>query len=436
MTKPRAIVSIDSLPLHALLSVSLLVLFALGGCASDDPGPPLAVGFATQTIAPSATQLASKKVFMGAYGLPFVRAATGVHDAPVARAMALQSRHEGLVMIVLDAPVLSEFFIRDVSQGVAERAGLTPDRVLVGATHSHSAPDLMGLWGHVPADYRQDVVDGAIKAGVDAWQARKPALLEVGTGKAKNRNRRGWGFTDDALVVLRAKDLDGAPLGALVNFAAHPIFLDVDNLEMSRDFCGYLVDAMETQLKVPVLYFNGAQGDVSPDFGGEGKDFVAAQGYGEQMAQLALAVPMTAQVHEGLVVTEVNWEQSMENAFFQLADKAGLLKEFDLIKDGFFMKGKVSATYFRLGTALQGVSFPGEATTRVGLAIKEKMQSEQKLFLGLTRATLGYFVRADEWKTDRNGNYEESISPSEQAAETAITKLNGLISADVFTTAP
>ena len=75
-------------------------------------------------------------------------------------------------------------------------------------------------------------------------------------------------------------------------------------------------------------------------------------------------------------------------------------------------------------------------TTRAGLAIKEKMQAEQKLFLGLTRATLGYFVRADEWKTDRNDNYEETISPSEQAAETAITKLNGLISADVFTAAP
>lgn len=419
-----------------LIVVILTAALATVGCSAEEPAPPLAAGFAVQSIAADATQLASKKVYMGAYGLPFVRHATGVHDVPYARAVALQSHHEALVMIVLDAPVLSEFFIRDVSKGVAERAGLTPDRVLVGATHSHSAPDLMGLWGGVPADYRQDVVESAIKAGVDAWQARKPALLEVGTGKAKNRNRRGWGFTDDALVVLRAKDLDGAPLGALVNFAAHPIFLDVDNLEMSRDFCGYLVDAMEKELKVPVLYFNGAQGDVSPDYDGEGKDFVAAQGYGEQMAQLALAVPMTAQVHEGLVVTEVSWEQSMENAFFQLAEKAGLLKEFDLIKDGFFMKGQINATYFRLGTALQGVSFPGEATTRVGLAIKEKMQAGQKLFLGLTRATLGYFVRADEWKTDRNGNYEESISPSEQAAETAISNLNGLISADVFTAAP
>lgn len=390
------------------------------------------MGFAVQAIAPDATQLASKKVFMGAYGLPYVRHATGVHDAPYARAVAVQSYREGLVLMVLDAPVMSEFFIRDVARGVAERTGLAPERVLVGATHSHSAPDLMGLWGGVPADYRADVVARAIEAGVEAWTARKPAVLEVGTGTGPNRNRRGWGFTDDALVVLRAKDLDGAPLGALVNFAAHPIFLGVDNLDMSRDFCGYLVDAMEKELHVPVVYFNGAQGDASPDYDGAGKAFEAAQGYGEQLAQLALAVPMKAQVDDGLVVTEVRWQQSMENAYFQLADKAGLLKEFELVKDGFFLKGNVSATYFRLGTALQGVSFPGEATTRAGLAIKDAMQTEQKLFLGLTRATLGYFVRADEWKTDRNDNYEETISPSEQAAETAITNLSGLITADVF----
>ena len=52
----------------------------------------------------------------------------------------------------------------------------------------------------------------------------------------------------------------------------------------------------------------------------------------------------------------------------------------------------------------------GEASTRLGLAIKNELKAPVKLFLGLSGGSLGYFIPADEWESGRNGNYEESVS--------------------------
>ena len=45
---------------------------------------------------------------------------------------------------------------------------------------------------------------------------------------------------------------------------------------------------------------------------------------------------------------------------------------------------KLRSIYFRLGEAIQGVTFPGESLTRNGLAIKKAMKVDQRLLLGLT----------------------------------------------------
>lgn len=411
-----------------LLVALSLALFA---CAADDPGPELAVGFAISDTSPTTAQIATKKLYMGAYGPPFVRWAEGIHDAVKARAMAVESGHEGLILIALDAPVISEHFLRDVEQGVAAGTGLPSTRVAVGVTHSHSTPDLMGLWGGIPADYRKRVLERVVKAGVNAWNARVDATLEAATGKAKNRNRRGWGFTDDELTVLHARDLTGSSLGTLVNFAAHPIFFDYDNKKISRDFCGYLVDALDKQLGGTALYFNGAEGDVSPDFDG-GSAEAKAKGYGEAMAAEAVAALKGAvEVRQGLVVQRTTWELLVSNAYFSLAERGGLLSEFDVEKRAGKLVVTVGSTYFRLGTAIQGVTFPGESLTRNGLAIKKAMKTKQRLLLGLTSGSLGYFVPGDEWKSKGSG-YEETISASPEAGDQARDTIKAMIEKDAF----
>ena len=92
--------------------------------------------------------------------------------------------------------------------------------------------------------------------------------------------------------------------------------------------------------------------------------------------------------------------------------------DYDLISNGFFnFEIDTQASYFRLGSNVQGVMFPGESLTRNGLPIKVAMRAPFKFFFGLTGETLGYFVPSDEFWKGRNNNYEELVSLEDHVAD-------------------
>ncbi|PCC72426.1 hypothetical protein SAMN02745121_01603 [Nannocystis exedens] len=390
------------------------------------------IGVHTADVSPSDAHL-DQNVYMGAYGAPFTRGpAQGVHDAIFARSFAIEGEGGGVIMAIVDLPGMGNQNTRAVRQKVAELTGLDEGQVLVGTTHSHSAPDLMGLWGGVPDDYRDFINDEIAHSMAAAWDARVPATLAVATVKAPNNNRRGWGFTDDDMTILDAKDLEGNRLGTLVNFAAHPVILGEDNKEISCDYVGYSVQKIEAALGAPASLFNGTLGDATPKVpdGQYPDDFARAQAYGELLADIAIAAVETAEPVEGtLVWSHTEWEQGVDNLLFQLAAGLGIL-QFDFESMGLSQVVTTQSTYFRLGTQVQGVAFPGESLTRNGLAIKEVMKTPHKMILGNTGDALGYFIPSDEWQTGKNDNYEETVSLGKTAGDTARDKINALVTAD------
>ncbi|MCY1055365.1 hypothetical protein [Nannocystis sp. SCPEA4] len=391
------------------------------------------VGVHTSDVSPTDMHL-DQNVYMGAYGAPFTRGpAQGVHDSIFARSFAIEGSGGGLIMAIVDLPGMGNQNTRAVRQKVAELTGLEESQVLVGTTHSHSAPDLMGLWGGVPGDYRDYINEEIAQSMAAAWDARVPATLAVATVKAPNNNRRSWGFTDDDMIILDAKDLDGERIGTLVNFAAHPVILGEDNKEISCDYVGYAVAKIEAGLGAPASLFNGALGDATPKVpdGMYADDFARAQAYGELLADIAVAAVETAEpIDDGVLVwTHTEWEQGVDNLLFNLAAGLGIL-QFDFMSQGLSQVVLTQSTYFRLGTQVQGAAFPGESLTRNGLAIKEVMKTPHKMILGNTGDALGYFIPSDEWQTGKNDNYEETVSLGKTAGDTARDKINAMITAD------
>jgi hypothetical protein len=104
--------------------------------------------------------------------------------------------------------------------------------------------------------------------------------------------------------------------------------------------------------------------------------------------------------------------------------------DYDTTTVGTNMGIATQFTYFRLGTEVQAIAFPGEALTRTGLEVKGKLTSPFHVWLGLTTDTLGYFVKSDEWMTGRNGDYEESVSMAQTAGDNAIQVLSDAIGKD------
>ena len=417
------------------MRLTLLSLAALlAACSGSDDAPPPAstgwqIGVNVTDISPTEAELAGGQLYMGAYGILTARGpATGVHDPIYARTMVLKNASSTIAMTILDLPGISNRALHAIADQVLAETELTSENVFVGATHTHSAPDLQGLWGHVPDDYRQRLIDLTAQSITDAFNAVEPAELFVAKGTAPNRNRRGHMEIDSELTVLDAKTTSGRRLGTLVNFAAHPVKLGADNKLISRDFCGYTVDRAEAALGGKVLFFNGVVGDASPDGGGSG--YEGAEGFGNIVADAAIAaVAGETKVTPGIYRDQEKWQEEVTNQGFKALNDLGAL-DYDIEPVGAGLGIRTQFTYFRLGSEVQAVAFPGEALTRTGLDIKSRMTSPFRLFLGLTTDTLGYFVKGDEWMMGHNDNYEESVSLGQTAGDNAIRILSEAIEQD------
>ncbi|MBL4685309.1 MAG: neutral/alkaline non-lysosomal ceramidase N-terminal domain-containing protein [Nannocystaceae bacterium] len=406
-----------------------------GPSSSTTQGPPVRprylLGFDVAAITPSESDLTGS-IFMGSYGLPFTRPAEGVHDDLNVRSFAIQLGEDGIILAVTDLPGMGNRFTRDVRARVAAATGLPTWRVLIATTHTHAAPDFQGLWGGGPASYRDSAIDEVVASMNRAWAVRDYGDLAVATTSAPNNNRRDWDITDDELTLLVATDAVGDPLGILTVFAAHPTVLGADNNEISRDWCGYAVDALEAELGVPALLFNGILGDASPAVppGDYADDFERAQAYGELIAGIAIdAVADVEPVEPAMVADHREWTIVVYNALFDLASTAGIIDyDFEMVNGNKAVE--TLSTYVRLGHQLQIVSFPGEPVTRNGLDIKDAMVTPHRMVLGQTGDALGYFIPSDEWMTGHNDNYEESISVGSGAGDTARDVLVAMIALD------
>ncbi len=392
------------------------------------------LGVHLQDVSPSEAHL-DANVYMGAYGAPFTRgAAQGVHDEIYARSLAIEGNGGGVVLSIVDLPGMGNRITRSIRTKVAELTGLPEAHVLVGSTHSHSAPDLMGLWGGVPAAYRTWLIDQVATSMATAWANREPGELRVATGKAPANNRRDWGYTDDDMTILDAVDLNAERLGTFVVFASHPVILGEGNKLISCDFPGFAVQALEAVTGAPALLFNGTLGDATPKVpeGDYADGFERADAYGSLLAAIAADLIESAEpIEPTLVVDDVEWTQNIDNNLFQLAALLGLL-QYDFEMQGLQQTVTTQATYFRLGTKVQGISFPGESVTRNGLEIKESMTAPHKILLGNTGDALGYFIPSDEWQTGKNNNYEEGVSLGKTAGDNARDAIVPLITADPF----
>lgn len=363
-----------------------------------------------------------------------------------ARSLVLEGVENGVPKIIsltyLDLVGISNRVIAKILKGVEDATGIPEDNQFVGATHTHSAPDLQGPWGGVPDEYKQVVVSGAVEAAKEAFNSRTSAHMFVSKTAGPNRNRRGWDSTDTSItfVVFKEPGINGKTLGSLLNFAAHPVVRAKDNL-ISRDFCGFLVDYLEDHLDTAntddiAIFANGVVGDVLPDGDIQVGDQRSKE-YGHEIAAKAITAFQANKVQINppqLTVERIRWDLTVTGFAHNLAYILGRLDY-----DAYWVNGKLkidtSLGHLRFGDQLQVVTFPGESLTRNGFqnpdgnAIKQKMTADHKLFLGLTGDSLGYFVPSAEWRSwpfsCLNNCYEEWLSPGKKAGDDARDMLIG-----------
>ena len=438
----------------AAVSVVVPVIAFSGGTAEANGGDYFIVGAASRSIDPTAGEL-SAGVYLGGFGIGSKpgRRATGVvaGENLAARAMVVGYRSQRMVVVSVDVVGMGNLWMRKIREGIAAATGISARAIMVNVNHSHSSPDMQGLWGGVPLAYRNRIVTQAVGAVTDAIAAQSPAELRAGSVEVTDlhANRRGEANRDDTLSVMQFRRLsDDTAVATLVNFGLHPTVQNDKNLQLSNEFVGPALASIETSEGGVGLFINGTLGDLSPSApGGSGRPTVRL---GTALADRARAALDAAEVvPPGMLM-------SVKAATFVIGDGSLLLLPvsnpaqakslfgvdlaayYDFTSTGAEYRVVATATAVRLGNNDDFVSiltFPGEPLSNLGEDLREVVGGKAQFVFALTNDSLGYLLPADEWRPQGTpnppGRYEETISLERLAGEkirTALTQAASTLS--------
>jgi len=293
-------------------------------------------GFAERDITPEAGMERP-----GGYGKAFHDG--NVHDPCKIRASVFDDGQNRVVLVGIDTLAVPRVMVQGARDRIGKACGISPEAVLVGASHSHSAGPLSmvlpGQFDHGSslakhlayevsscADplYMQRVENELVDAVLEANNARKDVRCSIGIGLEDKVafNRRFYmknggtcthpgkcnpdiiepaGPTDPEVGVIGAWNSDGKLTGCVVNFACHGT---TGPGSTSADWIYYLEQTIRGVMgeEAIVVFLNGACGDItqvdnlSPyniDFGERAARFV-----GGRIGAEALKVLMSAESGE------------------------------------------------------------------------------------------------------------------------------------------
>jgi len=188
------------------------------------------------------------------------------------RAIAAGSVRDGLIFVSADTCLLSPRVAADWACRIGRETGLNRDRIFIITTHTHSGPDLCGLFGGVPPAYFRFFQETVVRAAVAAWHNRAPAALFAGISRhglgIPRRKSRGQQGMETGAVVLQWKTGDRV-IATLVNIGCHGVVYSKHSRVLSADLPGAICLAADRAFGGTTLFAPRAQGDVNPAIPGD-----------------------------------------------------------------------------------------------------------------------------------------------------------------------
>jgi len=212
--------------------------------------------------------------------------AESIRDDLEANALYLSDGGTSILLVSCDLAGLLPENAAAAREAMAAACGVPPRNIIIAGTHTHTGPSLVPTNYFKPLDeaYLARLQEWLVELSTDAVGSMRPARIGWGLGEARlGYNRRCcWadgshtmhgdatrgdfagleGPDDPAHLALFARDDDGKFIAVLHNNTSHPTCFYGRNF-YSADFPGsaraYLREALGP---IPVLYLNGAFGDI------------------------------------------------------------------------------------------------------------------------------------------------------------------------------
>ncbi len=170
--------------------------------------------------------------------------------------------------------------ITEVRRRFEEQLGIPAANCMICATHTHSGPNTAGFegWGDIDREYCDTVfVPALLSVAKQAQRNARSVKMAVATGDSLvGVNRRELmadgtvdfgqdpsGSFNPQMAIVSFADENGTVVGNLVHYGCHGTAAGA-NREITRDWSGIMIDAVERQSGGMTAFFNGCEGDVGP----------------------------------------------------------------------------------------------------------------------------------------------------------------------------
>ena len=401
------------------------------------------IGIASEVITPAlGCQLAGFDARKGV--------AQRVHDDLHALALVLDDGTTKIALISVEVLAVSLPFAERVRAAIEERTGIPAPNVVIAATHTHCGPVTINHFFNQGQPLDQSYLDrlaaGIVSSVEKAFAGRQPRRLRSGMapveGVGVNRRTADGKPVDPLAGLLLVEELDGTPAALAVNYPCHPTVLGPNTLEITADFPFFTARQLRRRLgpDVHILYFNGAEGDVSMGHNSglsavgviaPFRTFEKAEEVGIRLADAVIAGLRDLTDEQPRLAIQTRWASLPLKRYAPLADmtarrkaaaeamrqadNSGRLDEgvlrarqrslYSRIEEYYALLYEETAgeepkalrtelTALRVGqTAL--LSFPGELFVSIGLEIRARSGFPRTMILGLANGYVGYVPTAE-----------------------------------------
>jgi neutral ceramidase len=372
------------------------------------------------------------------------RKSTGVLDHIFHRIVALDDGKTQFFLVSTDVCEFSPSVYDEVAKKLESQLGIKPQNFLWTTTHTHSAPEVgpAGLGAiflgerykhEIDPNYTAMIERTVIEGIGEARRKLAPARLGVGWGFSNaNINRRAIdvdgqaslglnpdGPTDRRIGLIRIDREDGKPMVLIANYPIHGTVMSGDNLLISGDAPGVVSEYVEHKVGAPVLFINGALGNLAPIYSVYPD---AASGHlGEFRVLLGDRI---LEANQKIFTTKGEVTLKTGSLIVETPRRTGLgwssdLEDYTKVSKTGTNLVRLPIRFLRINDDVAIWSGPLELFCEVSNEIRDRSPFPFTFYYGLGNGSLGYLLTAPEYQ---HGGYEPTVSPFTPEAASALTE--------------
>jgi hypothetical protein len=398
------------------------------------------------------------------------RKTSTVTDRLFARCLVLDDGTEQIALVVVDSYVMPRALLDEAKALAHQRTGMRPERMLISATHTHSAPAVMSELGSDSNERYSTFLAGKIAESVElakrrllpariGWAVQRDPqdvfcrrfLMKPGTaatnpfvGKQGDRVQTNPGYgnpnalsptgsVDDAVTVIAVQSRDGKPLALLGNYSVHYVGAVPLSADYFGQFCTRIGPLIEARPTFVGILSNGASADAGcHDFSNPPRkfDYISVADNVARAAQAAYKtvhyydwVPLV--MEERLITLHTRVPTIAETAAAKEyvdrhgeppRDAVGVFARETLLLSRLRPEREIKLQAVRIGT-LGIAAFPNEVFGITGLKVKRDSPLQPTVNITLANGYEGFIPPPDQHHLGGYETWRSRTSCLEEAAE-------------------